>query len=369
MRQLLMNSGGVVVARVPRPVVDRGSVLVRVQYSLISVGTEIAPLRPSAASAPDATAIERGAEYAALARHYLKASLRDPRKAMERMKSIARQQVKRVLPARSAPVSSTVSVGDLTWTTASPSASVTIADEVMTLVTDETAAGYQIMSQAVGVPDGQVPVVRLQGRVDQGVIAVGLLNDARDKWLGTRTYPAGPFKDTIIFDPGGASSVTLVVATAGAPGASRVTLNSVDVGMAPPSIGGLPLSELETQGWTIGYSAAGEVLAVGEGVTDLAPGDLVACAGAGQANHADFIVVKRNLVCRLPPGGPRRSWASAWRSSASASSARSRRSCSELPAARSSATISIRRVWSGRGRSAWHTARVRRTSSRRWSAT
>src|SRR5215468_9216008 len=304
MRQLLMNSGGVVVARVPRPVVDRGSVLVRVQYSLISVGTEIAPLRPSAASAPDASAIERGVEYAALARHYLKASLRDPRKAMERMKSIARQRVKRVLPARSAPMFSAVSVGDLRWTTASPSASMTIANEVVTLVTDETAAGYQIMSQAVGVPDGQVPVVRLQGRVDQGVIAVGLLNDARDKWLGTRTYDAGPFEDTIIFDPAGASSVTLVVTTAGAPSASRVTLNSVDIGMAPPSIGGLPLSELETQGWTIGYSAAGEVLAVGEGVTDLAPGDLVACAGAGQANHADFIVVKRNLVCRLPPGCP-----------------------------------------------------------------
>jgi predicted dehydrogenase/threonine dehydrogenase-like Zn-dependent dehydrogenase len=304
MRQLLMNSGGVVVARVPRPVVDRGSVLARVQYSLISVGTEIAPLRPSAASTPDATAIERGVEYAALARHYLKASLRDPRKAMQRVKSIARQQVKRVLPARSAPASSTVSVGDLTWTTASPSASMTIADEVVTLVTDETPAGYQIMSQAVGVPDGQVPVVRLQGRVDQGVIAVGLLNDARDKWLGTRTYDSGPFEDTIIVDPAGASSVTLVVTTAGAPSASRVTLNSVDIGMAPTSVGGLPLSEVETQGWTIGYSAAGEVMAVGEGVTDLAPGDLVACAGAGQANHADFIVVKRNLVCRLPPGCP-----------------------------------------------------------------
>ena len=33
MRQLLMNSSGVMVARVPRPVVDAGSVLVRVQYS------------------------------------------------------------------------------------------------------------------------------------------------------------------------------------------------------------------------------------------------------------------------------------------------------------------------------------------------
>jgi hypothetical protein len=73
------------------------------------------------------------------------------------------------------------------WTTASPSASVTIADDVVTLVTDDTPAGYQIMSQAVAVPAGQVPVVRLQGRVEQGVIAVGLLNAARDKWLGTRT--------------------------------------------------------------------------------------------------------------------------------------------------------------------------------------
>jgi predicted dehydrogenase len=299
-----MNSGGVVVARVPRPIVDRGTVLVRVQYSLISVGTEIAPLRPSAGSLPDSSAVERGVEYAALARHYLKASLRDPRKAMERVKSIAKQQVKRVLPVRSAPVMPAVSVGDLTWTTASPSASVTIADEVVTLVTDDTPAGYQIMSQAIAVPPGQVPVVRLQGRVDQGVIAVGLLNDARDKWLGTRTYDAGPFEDTIIFDPAGAASVTLVVTTAGAPGRSRLTLTSADVGMAPPSIGGLPLSELETQGWTIGYSAAGEVVAVGEGISDLAPGDLVACAGAGQANHADYIAVKRNLVCRLPPGCP-----------------------------------------------------------------
>src|SRR6478672_9873371 len=127
MRQLLMNSGGVVVARVPRPSVDRGSVLVRVQYSLISVGTEIAPLRPSASSPSDASAVERGVEYAALARHYLKASLRDPRKALERVRSIARQQVKRVLPVGLAPEPAAVSAGDLMWTTASPSASVTIA--------------------------------------------------------------------------------------------------------------------------------------------------------------------------------------------------------------------------------------------------
>ncbi len=66
--------------------------------------------------------------------------------------------------------------------------------------------------------------------------------------------------------------------------------------------GGLPASELDTQGWGVGYSAAGEVVAVGAGITDLAPGDRVACAGAGQANHADWISVKRNLVCRVPAG-------------------------------------------------------------------
>src|SRR5882724_2839224 len=78
MRQILMNMGGTVVARVPRPIVERGAVLVRVHYSLISVGTEIAPLRSLAQSAPDSTAVERSVVYAELARHYLRASLRDP---------------------------------------------------------------------------------------------------------------------------------------------------------------------------------------------------------------------------------------------------------------------------------------------------
>ena len=37
MRQILLNSGGAVVARVPRPIVEPGSVLVRVHYSLDSM--------------------------------------------------------------------------------------------------------------------------------------------------------------------------------------------------------------------------------------------------------------------------------------------------------------------------------------------
>jgi predicted dehydrogenase len=56
----------------------------------------------------------------------------------------------------------------------------------------------------------------------------------------------------------------------------------------------------------LGYSAAGEVLAVGDGVTDLSPGDRVACAGAGWANHAEILCVPRNLCARVPDGVPLR---------------------------------------------------------------
>jgi predicted dehydrogenase len=49
-----------------------------------------------------------------------------------------------------------------------------------------------------------------------------------------------------------------------------------------------------------GYSSAGTVIGVGEGVTDLRPGDRVACAGAGYAVHAEIACVPRLLVARIP---------------------------------------------------------------------
>ncbi len=49
-----------------------------------------------------------------------------------------------------------------------------------------------------------------------------------------------------------------------------------------------------------GYSASGVVLEVGEGVSDLEPGDRVACAGAQFAHHAEVIRVPRNLVVLVP---------------------------------------------------------------------
>lgn len=164
--------GGAVVARMPRPIVQPGTVLIRVRHSFVSIGTEIAPLRPAKISAPDSTSVDRGLERARLLRHYLRASVRDPRKAANRLSQIARQKLVRSVPA---------------------------------------------------------PIVQA------------------------------------------------------ATGAS------------------VP-SDLQAQGWAVGYSAAGEVVAVGDGVTEFAAGDRVAAAGAGQANHADYIVVPKHLVCRVPEG-------------------------------------------------------------------
>src|SRR5579872_2815516 len=304
MRQILLNSGGAVVARVPRPIVEAGSVLVRVHYSLISVGTEIAPLRSVASAQPDSSPIERGIEYAGLAQHYLRASLRDPRKAIDRITKIARRRLARIRPVPAPVVNPAVAVGDLSWTTASPDVSLTVDATGMTLITDDTPAGYQIVSQAIPIPNDHLPVVRLAGRVDEGAVVIGLLNEGGASWIGSRRYENGPFEDALIFDAKGSREVTVVVTTAGGPGRSRVTLSNVRMGTAPSAIGGLPASELDAQGWNVGYSAAGEIVGLGNQVTDLAVGDLVACAGAGQANHADYISVKRNLVCRIPAGCP-----------------------------------------------------------------
>lgn len=52
----------------------------------------------------------------------------------------------------------------------------------------------------------------------------------------------------------------------------------------------------------LGYSSAGVVVEVGEGVDGFRPGDLVACAGGGYASHAEMVCVPRNLVAPVPAG-------------------------------------------------------------------
>jgi predicted dehydrogenase/threonine dehydrogenase-like Zn-dependent dehydrogenase len=52
----------------------------------------------------------------------------------------------------------------------------------------------------------------------------------------------------------------------------------------------------------LGYSAAGVVLGVGDGVQGFKPGDRVAAAGAGFASHAEVLWVPENLCVPIPEG-------------------------------------------------------------------
>lgn len=60
----------------------------------------------------------------------------------------------------------------------------------------------------------------------------------------------------------------------------------------------LVMNKLEAPA-ALGYSTAGEVIAVGEDVSSFKVGDFVACGGAG-ASHADVVAVPVNLVVAVP---------------------------------------------------------------------
>ncbi|MGD1018022.1 MAG: bi-domain-containing oxidoreductase [Verrucomicrobiia bacterium] len=52
----------------------------------------------------------------------------------------------------------------------------------------------------------------------------------------------------------------------------------------------------------LGYSCAGTIIEVGEGVAGLSVGDRVACGGQDYASHAEEVVVPQNLCAKLPEG-------------------------------------------------------------------
>lgn len=58
------------------------------------------------------------------------------------------------------------------------------------------------------------------------------------------------------------------------------------------------------QPMVLGYSSAGTVIEVGEGVTDFRVGDRVACAGGKYASHAEIASVPVNLTAPVPDGVP-----------------------------------------------------------------
>jgi predicted dehydrogenase/threonine dehydrogenase-like Zn-dependent dehydrogenase len=54
----------------------------------------------------------------------------------------------------------------------------------------------------------------------------------------------------------------------------------------------------------VGYSSAGEVVEVGEHTRGFTPGDRVACAGGGHANHAELCAIPANLCVKVPSSVP-----------------------------------------------------------------
>ncbi|MBI2069992.1 MAG: bi-domain-containing oxidoreductase [Elusimicrobia bacterium] len=109
-----------------------------------------------------------------------------------------------------------------------------------------------------------------------------------------------------------------ILASAVSPGTESAIVASVgfDIGRNPHLVGkalrfakergvGAFLKKLDEafrQGRPIGYSAAGIVEACGRQVHGFAVGDLVACAGAQFANHAEEILASNRLTVKVPMG-------------------------------------------------------------------
>jgi threonine dehydrogenase-like Zn-dependent dehydrogenase len=56
------------------------------------------------------------------------------------------------------------------------------------------------------------------------------------------------------------------------------------------------------QPFPLGYSSAGVIVAVGDGLQGFRVGDRVACAGGGHAVHAEYALVPQNLMAHVPDG-------------------------------------------------------------------
>lgn len=54
------------------------------------------------------------------------------------------------------------------------------------------------------------------------------------------------------------------------------------------------------QPMALGYSSAGTIIEVGEGMDSFQPGQRVACAGGGYAVHAEYVLVPKHLLTPLP---------------------------------------------------------------------
>lgn len=320
MRQIILSSSGAALARVPRPSVAPGSVVVKVHYSLISTGTELAPLRVSSGDGDATTNPHSLGNLARRAPELIVKAVRNPRLALRRAHGLSQHALNaartRLVPLK--PVAPTTAL-------ALPSDGIALAlgetaplvwrvDHARSIVdengrtiiaADPKPSLYQARSQAIAVGSGQALKIALKGSAKGAAFILGVLSADQKSWLQQRALE-DDFDETLVIAAPAEPFLTLALFLADAVEANEVRLELETAEASPTAMpaAGENASDMHTIGWGVGYSAAGEVVAVGDGVRGIKIGDLVACGGAGQANHAEYIAVKQNLVARIPQACP-----------------------------------------------------------------
>lgn len=298
MKQVIGNSSGVAVIRAPKPSVPSGWVLVRTKYSMISIGTEIAPLRATLAQTAEAVPFL----HAKVAAEYLGKAMRDPKKAVRKVLGILQAKAEPLRARlRVKPEARPVDAQSLSWQFSNNVKHEQGANFGLKLISDSTEFGYQAWLGLIDVPEGFFPLVRFSGRIEGGSISIGVTSGPMQTWKVNNAYSTGALEDELaVVDASGQCQV--IISNTGAKVPVILNLDNLEISFVEAKDAAYWRSELSDQGWGLGYSAAGEVAACGEGVDDLTVGQAVACCGAGWANHAEYIAVPRNMVCPVPEG-------------------------------------------------------------------
>src|SRR5665648_420581 len=168
MRQLLLTSNKALVARMPRPGFSPHEVLVKVHYSMVSVGTELATLQPPQGVEPGLT-LEKAKAYSSSAKSYLGKALRDPHKAAAKIKQMGKNWLNTLTPP-SKPLAKPIAVNDLEWQIAKAQ-SLQLKNKQVILETDDSSWDYQALTTPIPVPQGHASVVEIRGVLTQGKVS------------------------------------------------------------------------------------------------------------------------------------------------------------------------------------------------------
>lgn len=298
--------------------------MVRVHYSLVSIGTELAPLRASAAACEDGGVAGNARMLVRKAPYYAIRAIQNPGLAWRRTKQLSSRRVafvkQRLFPApplqgaastaepNSAPPDAlTPPLGAFTPVRWRKEAARELEARNATLLIETSGEPglYQAISEAIAVPPGHILKILAQGKVKGTPAVIGALSGDRSRWLHQLTVD-DDFNEEIVMEADHSGFVWLTWALASVSGRSgcEISVDDIVVGLEEKTADTPSGNEMADLGWGVGYSAAGEVIAVGDGVQDIKVGDIVACGGAGQANHAEYISVKQLLAARVPDGCP-----------------------------------------------------------------